>query len=101
MARKGYNSVVVYLDNFLVIGESQEACQAAFDALLNLWQNFGFLASPKLFSLSNNWSSSVLALTQFKILCTEEKLQALNPVFHRGTGLSSPPPPVFHLLLLE
>ena len=39
MARKGYNAIVVYLDGFLVIGESREACQAAFDALLSLPKN--------------------------------------------------------------
>ena len=42
MAKKGFNAVVVYLDDFLVIGETKEA---AFDALLNLLQNLGFKIS--------------------------------------------------------
>ena len=43
MSRKGYNAVVVYVDDFLIIGESREACQlqAAFDTLLALLQNLG------------------------------------------------------------
>ena len=45
MARKGYHALVVYLDDFLIIGESKEACQAAFDALLALLQNLGFSIS--------------------------------------------------------
>ena len=45
MSRKGYNAIVVYLDDFLIIGESREACQAAFDALLALLQNLGFSIS--------------------------------------------------------
>ena len=45
MAKKGYNAVVVYLDDFLVIGETKEACPAAFDALLSLLQNLGFKIS--------------------------------------------------------
>ena len=42
MAKKGFEAIVVYLDDFLVIGESMEACQAAFDSLLSLLQNLGF-----------------------------------------------------------
>ena len=50
MARKGYHALVVYLDDFLITGESKEACQAAFDALLALLQNLG---------LSNGWHKVV------------------------------------------
>ena len=42
MAKKGFEAIVVYLDDVLVIGESMEACQAAFDSLLSLLQNLGF-----------------------------------------------------------
>ena len=45
MSRKGYNAIVVYLDDFLIIGESREACQVAFHALLALLQNLGFSIS--------------------------------------------------------
>ena len=45
MSRKGYNAIVVYLDDFLIIGESREACQVAFYALLALLQNLGFSIS--------------------------------------------------------
>ena len=45
MARKGYHALVVQSDDFLIIGESKEACQAAFDALLALLLNLGFSIS--------------------------------------------------------
>lgn len=45
MARKGFHSVVVYLDDFLVIGQTKEECQLAFDTLLQLLQNLGFQIS--------------------------------------------------------
>ena len=41
MVKKGFNSLVVYLDDFLIIGESEAACRAAFEALLALLQNLG------------------------------------------------------------
>ena len=81
MARKGYNAIVVYLDDFLVIGESREACQAAFDALLSLLRNLGFRI---------NWSKVVhptqrlvfLGVLIDTVRCTlslpEDKLEALK-----------------------
>ena len=45
MARTGYHALIVYLGDFLIIGESKEAYQAAFDALLALLQNLGFSIS--------------------------------------------------------
>ena len=77
MARKGYNSVVVYLDDFLVIGESQEACQMALNAILSLLQNLGFRI---------NWSKAIYSAPQLIFLGvtidtfqgTEDKLEALQ-----------------------
>ena len=81
MAREGYNAIVVYLDHFLVIGESREACQAAFDALLSLLKNLGFRI---------NWSKVVhptqrlvflgvlIDTVQYTLSLPEDKLEALK-----------------------
>lgn len=45
MARRGFNSVVVYLDDCLVIAPTHEACQLAFSTLLQLLQDLGFSIS--------------------------------------------------------
>ena len=71
----------MYLDDFLVIGESREACQAAFEALLSLLKNLGFRI---------NWSKVVhptqrlvfLGVLIDTVQCTlslpEDKLEALK-----------------------
>ena len=81
MARKGFNAIVVYLDDFLIIGESQLACRAAFETLLSLLSNLGFQI---------NWSKVVWPAQRLVFLgvlldtveCTmslpEEKLEALK-----------------------
>jgi len=45
MARRGHSSLVVYLDDFLVVGESGEACRATYDELCSLLQKLGFQLS--------------------------------------------------------
>ena len=42
MVCRGYSTVVVYLDEFLIIGSTEAACQAAFLCLLQLLQDLGF-----------------------------------------------------------
>ena len=42
MARKGYDLLVVYLDDFLVISDSKAACAEALSVLIQLLQKFGF-----------------------------------------------------------
>ena len=42
MARKGYRAIVVYLDDFFVIGTTWQECQEVFDCLLQLLKNLGF-----------------------------------------------------------
>ena len=42
MAKKGFSAIVVYPDDFLIIGESELACRAAFETLLSLLSNLGF-----------------------------------------------------------
>lgn len=44
MARRGFN-VVVYLDDFLVVGEDKPQCQLAYDTLMQLLQDLGFRLS--------------------------------------------------------
>lgn len=45
MARRGFDSVIVYLDDFLVIAPTQQACQLAYSTLLQLLQDLGFAIS--------------------------------------------------------
>ena len=45
MAKRGFTDIIVYLDDFLVIGATQEQCQLAFDTLLQLLVNLGFSIS--------------------------------------------------------
>ena len=42
MVCRGYSAVVVYLDDFLTIGSTEDECQAAFLCLLQLLQDLGF-----------------------------------------------------------
>ena len=46
MARRGFHDVVVYLDDFLVIGRTFEECEAAYMALRSLLLELGFTISP-------------------------------------------------------
>ena len=45
MAKRGFTAVVVYLDDFLVVGKTKEECQIAFDTLLQLLQDLVFRIS--------------------------------------------------------
>ena len=42
MARKGFNAIVVYLDDFFIIGDSELACRTALETLISLLSNLGF-----------------------------------------------------------
>lgn len=42
MARRGYHAIIVYLDDYLIIGNTEEECQLAFSILLKLLQDLGF-----------------------------------------------------------
>ena len=46
MARKGFSKLVVYLDDFLVVGRTLKECQQAFDTLCALLLELGFVISP-------------------------------------------------------
>lgn len=46
MARRGFSLMVVYLDDFLVIGSTQVECQLAFKTLCTLLVSLGFELSP-------------------------------------------------------
>ena len=47
MAARGYTATVVYVDDFLIIAETQEQCHLALDALLALLADLGFTVSAK------------------------------------------------------
>lgn len=42
MARKGFDLIIVYLDDFLIISESKEACAQALSVLIELLRKLGF-----------------------------------------------------------
>lgn len=46
MSRRGFHNVIVYLDDFLVVGCSYEECQKAYDVLCSLLLALGFQISP-------------------------------------------------------
>lgn len=45
MVSHGFQAVVVYLDDFLIIGKSKEECQESFSVLLKLLQDLHFQIS--------------------------------------------------------
>ena len=42
MAKRGFGAIIVYLDEFLIVGETKEVCQLASDALITLLEHLGF-----------------------------------------------------------
>ena len=42
MARRGFDLLVVYLDDFLVMAESRDACAEALSVLIQLLRKLGF-----------------------------------------------------------
>jgi hypothetical protein len=47
MAARGIRGVVVYVDDFLIVADTQRECQLALDILLELLQSLGFTISEK------------------------------------------------------
>lgn len=45
MAKRGFPDIIVYLDDFLIIGASREQCQLAYNTLLQLLTDLGFTIS--------------------------------------------------------
>ena len=45
MERRGFKTIIVYLDDFLIIGETKEECQQVFTTLLQLLLDLGFQIS--------------------------------------------------------
>ena len=45
MAKRRFTAVVVYLDDFLVVGRTKAKCLTAFECLLQLLQDLGFSIS--------------------------------------------------------
>ena len=46
MCRKGFDDIVVYLDDFLIVSQSKEECELAFTTLRELLLDLGFEISP-------------------------------------------------------
>ena len=62
MEHRGFTAIVVYLDNFLVMGRTKAECQAAFEFLLQLLQDLGFTIS---------WCKVVCPTRKLVFLCFE------------------------------
>lgn len=55
MARRGFTDIIVYLDDFLVIGATREQCELAYDTLLQLLLGLGFsISDHKLIAPTQN-----------------------------------------------
>ena len=46
MLNRGFSGIVVYLDDFLIIGKTYQECKTAFDTLCELLISLGFTISP-------------------------------------------------------
>ena len=46
MCRRGFEAVVVYLDDFLIVSRTKEECELAFSTLQELLLDLGFVISP-------------------------------------------------------
>lgn len=85
MARKGYDLVVVYLDDFLIMADSKEICAAALHCLIQLLRKLGFAI---------HWGKVVDPTTKITFLgieldsldmtlrLPEEKLQGFHEELH-------------------
>ena len=47
MAKKGFECIIVYLDDFLIIGDNFEECKIAYNVLLKLLRKLGFYINWK------------------------------------------------------
>ena len=45
MLRRGFTGIIVYLDDFLVVGKTKQECKEAYDTLCQLLQDLGFTLS--------------------------------------------------------
>ncbi len=45
MVRRGFTDIIVYLDDFLIIGDTRKQCQLAYDTLFQLLLDLGFSIS--------------------------------------------------------
>ena len=81
MARKGFRAIVVYLDDFLIIGESQLACRDASESLLCLLSNLDFQINWKKVVWPDQrliFVGVLLDTVECTMSLPEEKLEALK-----------------------
>ena len=86
MAKRGYRSIVVYLDDFLVIGATYAECLEIFNCLVELLQELGFQISwhkvvpPTqaliFLGILINSVSQTLELPQDKLVALQDLVQA-------------------------
>lgn len=46
MARRGFHTILAYLDDFLIIGDSKHECELAYRELIRLLSELGFCVGP-------------------------------------------------------
>ena len=78
MAKKGFNTIVVYLDDFLIIAKTRAECQAAMESLLKLLRELGFAINYKKIELPTQklvFLGILLDSTSMTISVPNEKIQ--------------------------
>ena len=84
MARKGYDLIIVYLDDFLIISESKEVCAEALNILIQLLRKLGFMIhwgkvvdpTTCITFLGIELNSMTLSLPEEKLLLLQQELQS-------------------------
>lgn len=62
MARRGFHTILAYLDDFLIIGDSKHECELAYRELIRLLSELGFCV---------NWDKAVGPTQRLTFLGTE------------------------------
>ena len=87
MARKGFPSIIVYLDDFLVIGDTQEECRRGLNELMRTLRRLGFsinynkVAGP---SQKLTFLGIMLDTLGMTIQLPDQKLDELQQVLHQA-----------------
>ena len=86
MARKGYDLIIVFLDDFLIISESKKVCAEALNILIQLLRKLDFMihwgkvVDPTtcitFLGIELNSVSMTLSLPEEKLLLLQQKLQS-------------------------
>ena len=121
MASRGYNLTIVYVDDFLIIAQTEAECKIALDILLQLLDDLGFTVSPtktvepcqRIIFLGLLLESNLEGIGKMQITVPEEKLlkaeQAVQDLLsdisrvalRRSAAVPRPVPSVISLKTLQ